>query len=100
MANGELVMQGTGGTAAVSVTNSLPQGTTVLSVQNSEALGTRTLAKQLAPVGLNATGGSLSASILEIGAKQGTNVLGNNWDLAYQVVPAGSTPSNGQISLA
>ena len=101
VANGELVMQGTGGAGAVSVTNSIPQGTTVLSVQNSEALGDRTLTKQLNPISLNATGGSLSASILEIGAKQGTNtVTGNTWDFAYGVVAAGSTPGNGQISLS
>ncbi len=101
VANGELVMQGTGGAGAVSVTNSIPQGTTVLSVQNSEALGDRTLTKSFNPISLNATGGSLSASILEIGAKQGTNtVTGNTWDFAYGVVAAGATPGNGQISLS
>ncbi len=100
VANGELVMQGTGGAGAVSVTNSLPQGTTVLSVQNSYALGARTLTKQLNPISLNATGGSLSAAILEIGAKQGTNVATNSWDFAYGVVAAGATPGNGQISLS
>ena len=86
---------------AVSVTNSIPQGTSVLSVQNSKALGGKNLTKQFNPISLNATGGSLSASILEIGAPQGTNtVTGNTWDFAYGVVAAGSTPGNGQISLS
>ena len=49
VANGELVMQGTGGAGAVSVTNSIPQGTTVLSVQNSEALGDRHLDEAVEP---------------------------------------------------
>ena len=99
--NGELAMQGANsGTGSVLVANSTPQGISVLSIQNYHALGPGTLIKKLAAITLNASGGSLSSSILEIGATMPNDPGNNGADFAYQVVPAGTTPGNGQISLS
>ena len=75
--------------------------------RNSNALGSGTANSQLAPITLNATGGNLSASILEIGTTIGTDPGGNNADFSYQVVAAGERRGNrtpervrpGQINL-
>jgi fibronectin-binding autotransporter adhesin len=105
--NGTLILNGANsGTGAMSATNTTVGGLTVLAIRNAGALGSGTANSQLAPISMNATGTNLSASILEIGAKIGTDPGGNNADFSYQVIQpeANQTPTNtpvgnGQISL-
>jgi autotransporter-associated beta strand protein len=108
--NGELIRYDTNsGTGTNNATNVNSGGLTVLSIRNAVALGSGTADSQLAPITLNATGGSLSTSILEIGTSIGSDPGGNNADFSYQVVAPGSgggtaTPTNvvagpGQINL-
>jgi autotransporter-associated beta strand protein len=111
--NGELILNGpnTAGTVAgLSASNTIVAGTTILSIRNAAALGSGTANSSLAPITLNATGGTLSASILEIGDKIGTDPGQFNADFSYQVVANGnnatgtSVPTNvvagpGQINL-
>jgi fibronectin-binding autotransporter adhesin len=104
VANGTLILPGANsGTGTLTATNTTVGGLTVVSIRNSGALGSGAVNSQLSPVSLNATGTALSTTILEIGAKIGTDPGGNNADFAYQVVAPGTTnavvPSNGQIDL-
>jgi fibronectin-binding autotransporter adhesin len=98
--NGELFLNGTNsGAGTLIATNSILGGTTTLSIRNNGALGSGAVNSQLAPISLNATGGTLSASILEIGATIGADPGGNNADFSFQVTTEGTTPTNGQINL-
>jgi autotransporter-associated beta strand protein len=113
--NGELILTGAntalaGTMSTLRAVNTAPLGTTVLSIRNAAVLGSGTANSSLAPITLNATGGTLSASILEIGAKIGTDPGPYNADFSYQVVapgngvPGGASPTNvvavnGQINL-
>ncbi len=111
--NGELILGGANNAPTVAVlmpSNTVNGGLTVLSIRNAAALGSGTANSSLAPISLNATGGSLSTAILEIGAKIGTDPGPYNADFSYQVVANGNdasgtsvplnvTLSNGQINL-
>ena len=79
------------------LTNTVADGVTVLSIRNAGALGNGTANSSLAPISMNATGTTLSASILEIGATIGTDPGGNNADFSYQLVNSNVTPGPGQI---
>ncbi len=112
-ANGELILSGANTAATVatlSAVNTAQGGTTVLSIRNAAALGSGTANSSLAPITLNATGGSLSTSILEIGAKIGADPGPYNADFSYQIVAPGNDSTgtsiatnvvagNGQINL-
>ncbi len=113
--NGELIMTGAntalaGTASSLNATNTTPLGTTILSIRNAAVLGSGTANSSLVPINLNATGGTLSASILEIGAKIGTDPGPYNADFSYQVIangngvsggnaPTGTVATNGQINL-
>ncbi len=104
VANGELILAGANtaiaGTAStVSAVNTVPAGTTILSIRNSAALGSGTANSSLAPINLNATGGTLSASILEIGAKIGTDPGPYNADFSYQAVAPASDATGNAVLL-
>ena len=101
--NGELILAGANtaiaGTAStVSAVNTVPAGTTILSIRNGAALGSGTANSSLAPINLNATGGTLSSSILEIGAKIGTDPGPYNADFSYQVVAPGNDSTGTSVA--
>ncbi len=100
--NGELDLGGANTNypaGRVTVSSASSGGQSVLSLLNANALGTNSNDNYLAPVSLNSTGGG--TVILQIGATIGLdpNAPTSTADFSYQVVPAGQTPTAGQISL-
>ncbi len=105
--NGELDLGGANTNAPagrVTVSSAASGGQSILSLLNANALGTNSNDNYLAPVSLNSTGGAGPigyGAILQIGATIGLdpNAPSFTSDFSYQVVPAGQTPTAGQISL-
>ncbi len=105
--NGELDLGGANTNAPagrVTVSSAASGGQSILSLLNANALGTSSNDNYLAPVSLNSTGGAGPigyGAILQIGATIGLdpNAPTSTSDFSYQVVPAGQTPTAGQISL-
>ncbi len=101
--NGRLMLLGANTNSTppglVTVSNSISGGSSILSLLNANALGTNPNDGGLAPISLNSTGGG--TSILEIGATLGSDPNYPSFlsDFSYAVVPAGQTPTAGQISL-
>ena len=88
VSNGELILNGantaTAGTVStITLVNTVGGNTSILSLRNSGALGSGAANSGLVPIIMNATGGNLSSSILEIGATIGTDPGPNNADFSY-----------------
>ena len=97
VSNGELILSGSNSNpGSLNVTNTVAGGTSILSIRNSSVLGgaAGTPNTSLAGINLNATGTLLSAAVLEIGGKIGTDPTANNSDFSFQVVNA-ATVVNG-----
>ena len=96
--NGQLIVSGanTNDTppGLVTVSNSTSGGLSILSLLNHDALGSGGAVNALAPISLNSTGGG--TVILEIGATLDPTAANS---FSYMVVPAGTIPTGGQISL-
>ncbi len=97
--NGQLMLFGANTTTStapglVTVSNSTSGGLSILSLLNHDALGSGNTISALAPISLNSTGGG--TAILEIGATLDPTAANS---FSYVVVPAGTIPTAGQISL-